>query len=167
MRSVLSDLSPWNLVTSHLLEESDTVEYTYTRFFDSRHGPNKDPILDFKKTNIASDVFCLIQDECFSECLLSRKVLDTFKKMPSKDELVSYLLDLMYDQERDKSLLDIIVVDAGSGICTVEFEINGTTTVEKIRKSKPDIVNLLDLFVTTKVCHIQAVSENFNEKTHE
>lgn len=167
MRVVLSELGPWELVTSHLLEDSDTVEYTYTKFFDTRHGGHRDPILDFKKTNIASEILEFIKDDCFSECLLSKSILEEFKNIPSESELMNYLLDVMYDHGRDKDLFNLILIDAGSGICTVEFEMSGKTTVEKIRKSKPEIVNLLDIFVTTKVCHIQSIPENLNEKEHE
>jgi hypothetical protein len=167
MRVVLSDLGPWELLTSHLLENDDTVEYTYTKFFDTRHGGDRDPILDFKKTDIASVILSFINDECLSECALSKKILDNFQKTPTEGEILDYLLELMYDNQRNLDVFDLSLFDAGSGICTIEFELKGKTTVEKIRKSRPENVNLLDIFVTTKVCYIQAIPENLSEKKHE
>lgn len=167
MHVVLSDLGPWELLTSHLLEDDDTVEYTYTKFFDTRHGGDRDPILDFKKTDIASVILGFINDECLSECALSKTIRNNFQKIPSEGEIMDYLLELMRDNQRDLDIFDLSLFDAGSGICTIEFESKGKTSVEKIRKSKPENVNLLDIFVTTKVCYIQAIPENLNEKKNE
>lgn len=167
MHSIFSNLGPWDLITSQLLEDNDLVEYTYTVFFDTRHGGGRDPLLDFRKTNIASDFRRFLEDECLKENHLIEEILKNFDSLPDENEILEYLLETMRDPDRDLSVFGLTLIDAGSGICTIEFELKGQTTVEKIRKSRPENVNLLDIFVTTKVCHIQAIPESLNEKNHE